>query len=233
MTDEATEKSDLAGALRAPFIGRTIPVAIAILMSYARNCRLDADARHLRVDGLYALRQPALQHDHPERQRPSVRSPLRCSLLSARKKVLTVGAALACLAAVSIVALAPISTLFSCSEPSSSSSSCCSTRRSGSMRRNCSRREFAPSGGPHSGNGIGGRPFVPTISGMLFDSYGMIGVFGLLRNVCGLRILHPAWPGNLRRSMEDLSLPAEADQPKAAQQGQSSRSSERELPSSA
>jgi putative MFS transporter len=135
--------------------------------------------------------------------------------------VLTVGAALACLAAVSIVALGTniyLVLLFG------------AIFQFFVLLLNTSIWIYAPELFPTRirafgvalilATGSAAGSFVPTISGMLFDSYGMIGVFGLAAGMYAVfAFCIQLGPETYGRSMEDLSLPAEADQPKAAQQG--------------
>ena len=54
--------------------------------------------------------------------------------------------------------------------------------------------------------------FVPTISGMLFDKYGMVGVFALAAAMYAVFVICiQMGPETYGRSMEDITQPAEAD----------------------
>jgi putative MFS transporter len=53
---------------------------------------------------------------------------------------------------------------------------------------------------------------VPTISGMLFDKYGMVGVFGLAAFMYAVFVLCiQMGPETYGRSMEDISQPASTE----------------------
>ncbi|WP_248449497.1 MFS transporter [Sinorhizobium meliloti] len=221
MTDEAPEKSDWRELFRAPFIGRTIPVAIAILMSYGAQLSVLTLMPVIFVSMGYTLSGSLLYSMII--QSGSVLGAIAASMFGyylPRKKVLTVGAALACLAAVSIVTLGTniyLVLLFG------------AIFQFFVLLLNTSIWIYAPELFPTRirafgvalilATGSAAGSFVPTISGMLFDSYGMVGVFGLAAGMYAVfAFCIQLGPETYGRSMEDLSQPAEADQPKVAQQ---------------
>jgi len=66
--------------------------------------------------------------------------------------------------------------------------------------------------------------FVPTISGALFDSYGMMGVFGLAASMYAVfAVCIRLGPETYRMSMEDLTQPAEVVVPDQAMAPRSAR----------
>ena len=130
-----------------------------------------------------------------------------------RKKVLTIGAVMACIAAVLIVTLGTniyLVLMFG------------AIFQFFVLLLNTSIWIYAPELYPTrmrafgvalilaSGSAAGS--FIPTVSGMLFDSYGMVGVFSLAAAMYAIfAFCIQLGPETYGKSMEDLSQPADAD----------------------
>lgn len=197
---------------RPPFIGRTIPVAIAILMSYGAQLSVLTLMPMIFVSMGYTLSGSLLYSMII--QSGSVLGAIAASAFGyyfPRKKVLTVGAVCACIAALAIVYLGTniylvlfFGALFQFFV----------------LLLNTSIWIYAPELYPTRIRGFGvalilasgsaAGSFVPTIAGALFDSFGMIGVFGLAASMYAVfAFCIQIGPETYGRSMEDLTQPAD------------------------
>lgn len=220
LKDDQAQETSNKGAwkelFRAPFIGRTIPVAIAILMSYGAQLSVLTLMPIIFVSMGYTL-QGSLLYSMII-QSGSVLGAIAASMFGyyfPRKKVLTVGAIFACLAAVSIATLGTniyLVLLFG------------AIFQFFVLLLNTSIWIYAPELYPTRirafgvafilATGSAAGSFVPTISGALFDAYGMIGVFGLAAAMYAVfAVCIQMGPETYGMSMEDLTQPAEAETP--------------------
>jgi MFS family permease len=219
--EAAPNKSAWKELFRAPFIGRVIPVAIAILMSYGAQLSVLTLMPIIFVSMGYTL-SGSLPFSMII-QSGSVLGAITASMFGyyfPRKKVLTVGAVLACLAAVSIVYLGTniyLVLLFG------------AIFQFFVLLLNTSIWIYAPELFPTRirafgvafilATGSAAGSFVPTISGALFDSYGMVGVFSLAAAMYAIfAFCIQMGPETYGMSMEDLTQPAEVELPAASQQ---------------
>lgn len=215
-TQVATAKGAWKELFRAPFIGRTIPVAIAILMSYGAQLSVLTLMPIIFVSMGYTL-QGSLLYSMII-QRGSVLGAIAASMFGyyfPRKKVLTAGAVFACVAAVSIATLGTniyLVLLFG------------AIFQFFVLLLNTSIWIYAPELYPTRirafgvafilATGSAAGSFVPAISGALFDAYGMIGVFGLAAAMYAVfAICIQMGPETYGMSMEDLTQPAEVETP--------------------
>lgn len=207
-------KADWRELFRRPFIGRTIPVAIAILMSYGAQLSVLTLMPLIFVSMGYTL-QGSLLYSMII-QSGSVLGAIAASTFGyylPRKLVLTTGAALACIAAVSIAYLGSniyMVLLFG------------AIFQFFVLLLNTSIWIYAPELYPTRirafgvalilATGSAAGSFVPTISGMLFDKYGMVGVFALAAAMYAVFVVCiQMGPETYGRSMEDITQQAEAD----------------------
>lgn len=216
---EAPAKDSWKELFRAPYLGRTIPVAIAILMSYGAQLSVLTLMPIIFVSMGYTL-QGSLLYSMII-QSGSVLGAIAASMFGyyfPRKKVLTVGAIFACLAAVSIATLGTniyLVLMFG------------AIFQFFVLLLNTSIWIYAPELFPTRirafgvafilATGSAAGSFVPTISGALFDSYGMIGVFGLAAAMYAVfAVCIQMGPETYGMSMEDLTQPAEVETPEAS-----------------
>lgn len=214
--EEAPNKSAWKELFRAPFIGRVVPVAVAILMSYGAQLSVLTLMPIIFVSMGYTL-QGSLLYSMII-QSGSVLGAIAASMFGyyfPRKKVLTVGAIFACLAAVSIVYLGTniyLVLLFG------------AIFQFFVLLLNTSIWIYAPELFPTRirafgvafilATGSAAGSFVPTISGALFDHYGMVGVFSLAAAMYAVFALCiQMGPETYGMSMEDLTQPAETELP--------------------
>lgn len=199
---------------RAPFLGRIIPVSIAILMSYGAQLSVLTLMPVIFVSMGYSL-QGSLLYSMTI-QSGSVLGAIAASTFGyylPRKLVLTVGAALACVAAVSIVYLGGniymvllLGAIFQFFVLLLNTSIWIYTPELFPTRIRAFGVAFVLATGSAAGS------FVPTISGMLFDKYGMVGVFGLAAFMYAVFVLCiQMGPETYGRSMEDISQPASTE----------------------
>lgn len=218
---EAPSKSAWKELFRAPYLGRTIPVAIAILMSYGAQLSVLTLMPIIFVSMGYTL-QGSLLYSMII-QSGSVLGAVAASMFGyyfPRKKVLTVGAIFACLAAVSIATLGTniyLVLMFG------------AIFQFFVLLLNTSIWIYAPELFPTRirafgvafilATGSAAGSFVPTISGALFDIYGMVGVFGLAAAMYAVfAVCIQMGPETYGMSMEDLTQPAETDLPEISTQ---------------
>lgn len=204
---------------RAPFIGRTIPVAIAILMSYGAQLSVLTLMPIIFVSMGYTL-QGSLLYSMII-QSGSVLGAIAASMFGyyfPRKKVLTVGAVFACLAAVSIVYLGTniyLVLLFG------------AIFQFFVLLLNTSIWIYAPELFPTRirafgvafilATGSAAGSFIPTVAGALFDNYGMVGVFSLAAAMYAVfAFCIQMGPETYGMSMEDLTQPAEVETPEVS-----------------
>ncbi|HTV67754.1 MAG TPA: MFS transporter [Rhizobiaceae bacterium] len=219
--DEKPAKSDWRELFRAPFIGRTIPVAIAILMSYGAQLSVLTLMPVIFVSMGYTLQGSLLYAMII--QSGSVLGTIAASTFGyyfPRKKVLTAGAICACLAAVSIVYLGTniyLVLFFG------------AVFQFFVLLLNTSIWIYAPELYPTRirafgvafilATGSAAGSFVPTIAGALFDSYGMTGVFALAAGMYAVfAVCIQMGPETFGMSMEDLTQRAEGEQPEDARE---------------
>lgn len=218
---EVPSKSAWKELFRAPYLGRTIPVAIAILMSYGAQLSVLTLMPIIFVSMGYTL-QGSLLYSMII-QSGSVLGAIAASMFGyyfPRKKVLTVGAIFACLAAVSIATLGTniyLVLMFG------------AIFQFFVLLLNTSIWIYAPELFPTRirafgvafilATGSAAGSFVPTISGALFDIYGMVGVFGLAAAMYAVfAVCIQMGPETYGMSMEDLTQPAETDLPEISTQ---------------
>lgn len=199
---------------RAPYLGRTVPVAIAILMSYGAQLSVLTLMPIIFISMGHTL-QGSLLYSMII-QSGSVLGAIAASTLGyyfPRKRVLTVGSVCACAAALAIVYLGVniylvlfFGALFQFFV----------------LLLNTSIWIYAPELYPTRIRGFGvalilasgsaAGSFVPIIAGSLFDSYGMIGVFGLAASMYAIfAVCIQMGPETFGRSMEDLTQMADTD----------------------
>lgn len=217
--DEAPNKNSWKELFRAPFIGRTIPVAIAILMSYGAQLSVLTLMPIIFVSMGYTL-QGSLLYSMII-QSGSVLGAIAASMFGyyfPRKKVLTVGAVFACLAAVSIVYLGTniyLVLLFG------------AIFQFFVLLLNTSIWIYAPELFPTRirafgvafilATGSAAGSFIPTVAGALFDNYGMVGVFSLAAAMYAVfAFCIQMGPETYGMSMEDLTQPAEVETPEVS-----------------
>ena len=213
--DAKPTRSDWKELFRAPFIGRTIPVAIAILMSYGAQLSVLTLMPIIFVSMGYTL-QGSLLYSMII-QSGSVLGAIAASMFGyyfPRKKVLTLGAICACLAAVSIVYLGTniyLVLMFG------------AIFQFFVLLLNTSIWIYAPELFPTRirafgvafilATGSAAGSFIPTVAGALFDSYGMIGVFGLAAGMYAVfAFCIQLGPETYGMSMEDLTQRAEPEE---------------------
>lgn len=194
---------------RPAFIGRTLPVSVAILMSYGAQLSVLTLMPIIFVSKGYTLSGSLLFSMII--QGGSVLGTITGSMFGyylPRKKVLTAGAILACLAALSIVWLGAniaLVLLFG------------AVFQFFVLLLNTSIWVYAPELYPTRIRAFGvafilaagtvAGSFVPTISGLLFDRYGMVGVFGLAAAMYAVFAISIQFaPETYGRSMEDVRL---------------------------
>ena len=197
---------------RAPFIGRTIAVAIAILMSYGAQLSVLTLMPSIFVSMGYTYSGSLLYSMII--QSGSVLGAIVASLLGyyfPRKRVLTIGAILACFAAIAIVTLGVnlyLVLLFG------------AVFQFFVLLLNTSIWIYAPELYPTRirafgvalilATGSAAGSFVPIISGYLFDRYGMPGVFGLAAAMYAVFAACIQFgPETYGMSMEDVTQRAE------------------------
>jgi MFS family permease len=217
--DEAPNNNSWKELFRAPFIGRTIPVAIAILMSYGAQLSVLTLMPIIFVSMGYTL-QGSLLYSMII-QSGSVLGAIAASMFGyyfPRKKVLTVGAVFACLAAVSIVYLGTniyLVLLFG------------AIFQFFVLLLNTSIWIYAPELFPTRirafgvafilATGSAAGSFIPTVAGALFDNYGMVGVFSLAAAMYAVfAFCIQLGPETYGMSMEDLTQPAEVETPEVS-----------------
>lgn len=208
-------RNDWKELFRAPYIGRTIPVAIAILMSYGAQLSVLTLMPIIFVSMGYTL-QGSLLYSMII-QSGSVLGAIAASTFGyylPRKKVLTTGAVFASIAAVSIVYLGTniyLVLLFG------------AIFQFFVLLLNTSIWIYAPELFPTRirafgvalilATGSAAGSFIPTISGVLFDSYGMIGVFSLAATMYAVfAFCIQMGPETYGMSMEDLTQRAEPEE---------------------
>ncbi|WP_029002527.1 MFS transporter [Azorhizobium doebereinerae] len=213
-TPAARPKSAWRDLFRAPFLGRTVAVAIAILMSYGAQLSVLTLMPSIFVSMGYTYSGSLLYS--MTIQSGSVLGAIVASLFGyyfPRKRVLTIGAVLACLAAVAIVALGVnlyLVLLFG------------AVFQFFVLLLNTSIWIYAPELYPTRirafgvalilATGSAAGSFVPTISGFLFDRYGMPGVFGLAAAMYAVfAVCIQFGPETYGMSMEDVTQRAEPE----------------------
>lgn len=215
-SDTKPVKGNWRELFQAPYLGRTVPVAIAILMSYGAQLSVLTLMPMIFVSMGYTLSGSLLYSMII--QSGSVLGAIAASAFGyyfPRKKVLSLGAVCACAAALSIIYLGTniylvlfFGALFQFFV----------------LLLNTSIWIYAPELYPTRIRGFGvalilasgsaAGSFVPTIAGALFDTYGMLGVFGLAASMYAIfAFCIQLGPETYGRSMEDLTQPAEADEP--------------------
>lgn len=224
--EAAPDRGGWKELFRAPFLGRIIPVSIAILMSYGAQLSVLTLMPVIFVSMGYTL-QGSLLYSMII-QSGSVLGAIAASMFGyyfPRKRVLTIGAVCACLAALSIVYLGAtihLVLLFG------------ALFQFFVLLLNTSIWIYAPELFPTRirafgvafilATGSAAGSFVPTISGALFDSYGMMGVFGLAASMYAVfAVCIRLGPETYRMSMEDLTQPAEVVVPDQAMAPRSAR----------
>jgi MFS family permease len=214
--EETPNKNAWKDLFRAPYLGRTIPVAIAILMSYGAQLSVLTLMPVIFVSMGYTL-QGSLLYSMII-QSGSVLGAIAASMFGyyfPRKKVLTAGAVLACLAALSIVYLGTniyLVLLFG------------AIFQFFVLLLNTSIWIYAPELFPTKirafgvafilATGSAAGSFIPTIAGGLFDSYGMMGVFSLAAGMYAVfAFCIQLGPETFGMSMEDLTQRADVEVP--------------------
>lgn len=228
--DSAPEAAPDAGGwrelFRAPFLGRIVPVSIAILMSYGAQLSVLTLMPVIFVSMGYTL-QGSLLYSMII-QSGSVAGAIAASMFGyyfPRKRVLTIGAVCACLAALSIVYLGAtihlvllFGALFQFFVLLLNTSIWIYAPELFPTRIRAFGVAFILAAGSAAGS------FVPTLSGALFDSYGMMGVFGLAAAMYAVfAVCIRLGPETYRMSMEDLTQPAEPVASDRAVAGRSAR----------
>ena len=216
-TDEAEKtvvKSSWRELFKPPFIGRTIPVAIAILMSYGAQLSVLTLMPMIFISMGYTLSGSLLYTMII--QSGSVLGAIAASAFGyyfPRKRVLTIGSVCACAAALAIVYLGTslyLVLFFG------------AVFQFFVLLLNTSIWIYAPELYPTRIRGFGvalilasgsaAGSFVPIIAGALFDGYGMIGVFALAASMYAIfAFCIQMGPETFGRDMEDLTQPAHAD----------------------
>jgi len=196
---------------RPPYLGRIVPVAIAILMSYGAQLSVLTLMPVIFVSMGYSLQGSLLYAMII--QSGSVLGAIAASTFGyylPRKLVLTVGAALACVAAISIVYLGAniymvllLGAVFQFFVLLLNTSIWIYTPELFPTRIRAFGVAFVLATGSAAGS------FVPTISGVLFDKYGMVGVFALAAAMYAVFVACiQMGPETYGRSMEDITQPA-------------------------
>lgn len=209
-----TTKGSWTELFQMPYLGRTIPVAIAILMSYGAQLSVLTLMPMIFVSMGYSLSGSLLYSMII--QSGSVLGAIAASAFGyyfPRKKVLTAGAVCACAAALAIVYLGVniylvlfFGALFQFFV----------------LLLNTSIWIYAPELYPTRIRGFGvafilasgsaAGSFIPIIAGLLFDTYGMMGVFGLAAAMYSIfAVCIQMGPETYGRSLEDLTLPADGN----------------------
>lgn len=213
-TPAARPKSAWRDLFRPPFIGRTVAVAIAILMSYGAQLSVLTLMPTIFVSMGYTYSGSLLYS--MTIQSGSVLGAIVASLFGyyfPRKRVLTIGAVLACLAAVAIATLGVniyLVLLFG------------AIFQFFVLLLNTSIWIYAPELYPTRirafgvalilATGSAAGSFVPIISGYLFDHHGMLGVFGLAAAMYAVfAVCIQFGPETYGMSMEDVTLRADED----------------------
>ncbi|HEV7247782.1 MAG TPA: MFS transporter [Shinella sp.] len=215
--DQATDAPPTKGAwkelFRAPFLGRIVPVSIAILMSYGAQLSVLTLMPVIFVSMGYTL-QGSLLYSMII-QSGSVLGAIAASMFGyyfPRKRVLTVGAICACLAALSIMYLGTtiylvlfFGALFQFFVLLLNTSIWIYAPELFPTRIRAFGVAFILASGSAAGS------FVPTISGALFDHYGMAGVFGLAAAMYAVfAVCIRLGPETYGMSMEDITQRADA-----------------------
>lgn len=210
----APPKSAWRDLFRAPFIGRTVAVAIAILMSYGAQLSVLTLMPTIFVSMGYSYSGSLLYS--MTIQSGSVLGAIVASLFGyyfPRKRVLTIGAVMACLAAVAIATLGVniyLVLLFG------------AIFQFFVLLLNTSIWIYAPELYPTRirafgvalilATGSAAGSFVPIISGYLFDHHGMLGVFSLAAAMYAVfAVCIQFGPETYGMSMEDATLRADED----------------------
>ncbi|MBS0533127.1 MAG: MFS transporter [Proteobacteria bacterium] len=199
---------------KPPYLGRMIPVSIAILMSYGAQLSVLTLMPVIFVSMGYSL-QGSLMYAMII-QSGSVVGAIAASTFGyylPRKLVLTVGAGLACVAALSIVYLGAnitmvllLGAVFQFFVMLLNTSIWIYTPELFPTRIRAFGVAFVLATGSAAGS------FVPTISGMLFDKYGMVGVFALAAAMYAVFVACiQMGPETYGRSMEDITQPASTE----------------------
>ena len=196
---------------KAPYLARIIPVSISILMSYGAQLSVLTLMPVIFVSMGYSLQGSLLYAMII--QSGSVVGAIAASTFGyylPRKLVLTVGAGLACIAAISIAYLGAnitmvllLGAVFQFFVLLLNTSIWIYTPELFPTRIRAFGVAFVLATGSAAGS------FVPTISGMLFDKYGMVGVFALAAAMYAVFVVCiQMGPETYGRSMEDLTQPA-------------------------
>ncbi|MEJ5081707.1 MULTISPECIES: MFS transporter [unclassified Ochrobactrum] len=214
-TDESEKtvvKSSWKELFKPPFIGRTVPVAIAILMSYGAQLSVLTLMPMIFISMGYTLSGSLLYTMII--QSGSVLGAIAASAFGyyfPRKRVLTIGSVCACAAALAIVYLGTslyLVLFFG------------AVFQFFVLLLNTSIWIYAPELYPTRIRGFGvalilasgsaAGSFVPIIAGALFDGYGMIGVFALAASMYAIfAFCIQLGPETFGRDMEDLTQPAD------------------------
>ncbi|KQZ00388.1 MFS transporter [Pseudolabrys sp. Root1462] len=218
LSAEPAAASDAKGSwtelFKAPYLGRIIPVSIAILMSYGAQLSVLTLMPVIFVSMGYTLQGSLLYAMII--QSGSVVGAIAASTFGyylPRKLVLTVGAALACVAAISIVYLGGniymvllLGAVFQFFVMLLNTSIWIYTPELFPTRIRAFGVAFVLATGSAAGS------FVPTISGVLFDRYGMVGVFALAAAMYAVFVACiQMGPETYGRSMEDITQPASTE----------------------
>ncbi|WP_285539895.1 MFS transporter [Brucella sp. NBRC 12950] len=213
-SEVAPTKGNWKELFHQPFIGRTIPVAIAILMSYGAQLSVLTLMPMIFISMGHTLSGSLLYSMII--QSGSVLGAIAASAFGyyfPRKKVLTLGSVCACAAALAIIYLGTslyLVLFFG------------AVFQFFVLLLNTSIWIYAPELYPTRIRGFGvalilasgsaAGSFVPTIAGALFDNFGMIGVFSLAASMYAVfAFCIQLGPETYRRSMEDLTQPADLD----------------------
>lgn len=209
-------KSSWRELFQAPYLGRTIPVAIAILMSYGAQLSVLTLMPMIFMSMGHTLSGSLLYSMII--QSGSVLGAITASMFGyyfPRKRVLSIGSVCACAAALAIVCLGNslylvlfFGALFQFFV----------------LLLNTSIWIYAPELYPTRIRGFGvalilasgsaAGSIVPTLAGFLFDNLGMLGVFGLAASMYAVfAFCIQLGPETYGRSMEDLTQPAESEPP--------------------
>lgn len=207
----SAQKTDWKEIFKKPYLGRIVPVSIAILMSYGAQLSVLTLMPTIFVSMGYTFSGSLLYSMII--QSGSVIGAIAASTFGyyfPRKKVLTIGAICGCLAAFSIALFGVNLYLVLI---------CGAIFQFFVMLLNTSIWIYAPELFPTRIRGFGvafilaagsmAGSFIPPISGALFDHFGMIGVFGLAAVMYAIfAACIQLGPETYGKSMEDLTKPA-------------------------